>query len=547
MVTVNTEYATDDPENLCGESYFGSRNFWFMVDGDNSFKQLDVVRTDGTYPGIQAFIFSGECGQLECLGSGPFFYAEAGKTYYMNLGGAAFYGELQVTLQCSDGAENDLCQDALPITCGEQVTGTFNIVKPCDYADPCRDFLYYKRVWYQFTGNGSLINLKLTTTGYNSHRVRVAVFTGGCCNPEEIRYSYIGDSDFNGSAHKDVYFLSEEGAQYLIAAEQFFITVEDASFDLTLNCLDLADFHLCENARQLQNEIETDVEVGDYFVGSTYNQLYGLVKWKGSGGVDTLTIYGENSTFPNAVFTLLPDGGCAIRFPISGTIASEILRDDQKVVYVLPTLSGDDYLIRIGRGPNYTSPRDTILAMMKLGAEINSCVIALPDEIQATSTDESISVPFSLNGGDFPFNFYIRGSDEGPTYFNYSILDHNIELYGTWTKGLKLVEFSNETCRGYGTFNLVFTDLPDHICPDSIYCPDQIVHLGVPLNSNKYQAQFDIKSNAQIMQGSQVTYQATQQILLNPGFEVFQGATLQVDLGGCREETSSPSSIGLKD
>ena len=24
MVTVNTEYATDDPENLCGESYFGS-------------------------------------------------------------------------------------------------------------------------------------------------------------------------------------------------------------------------------------------------------------------------------------------------------------------------------------------------------------------------------------------------------------------------------------------------------------------------------------------------------------------------------------------
>ena len=188
------------------------RNIWFTVDGDNSFKQLDVVRTDGTYPGIQAFVFSGECGQLDCMGSGPFFYAEAGKKYYINLGGGAFYGELQITLQCSDGAENDLCHDALPITCGQLVTGTFNRVKPCDYADPCQDFLDYKRVWYQFTGNGSLINLKLTTTAYNSHLVRVAVFSGGCCNPEEIRYSYIGDSDFNGSAHKDVYFLSEEGA-----------------------------------------------------------------------------------------------------------------------------------------------------------------------------------------------------------------------------------------------------------------------------------------------------------------------------------------------
>lgn len=92
-------------------------------------------------------------------------------------------------------------------------------------------------------------------------------------------------------------------------------------------------------------------------------------------------------------------------------------------------------------------------------------------------------------------------------------------------------------------FHLVFTDLPDRICPDSIYCPDQIVHLGEPLNSSKYQAQFDIKSNAQIIQGSQVIYQATQQILFNPGFEVFEGATLEVKLAGCREENSGQIEI----
>ena len=173
---------------------------------------------------------------------------------------------------------------------------------------------------------------------------------------------------------------------------------------------------------------------------------------------------------------------------------------------------------------------------MKMGSATYACALVLPDELQAVTTDQPIILPFDLTDGEYPINVYIKNSDNGPTYFNTFFETGNVELYSDWTGGLKLVEFFNETCRGYSMFNLVFTDLPDHICPDSIYCPDQIIHLGVPLNSNKYQAQFDIKSNARIIQGSQVVYQATQQILLNPGFEVFRGATLEVDLGACREE-----------
>jgi hypothetical protein len=152
-----------------------------------------------------------------------------------------------------------------------------------------------------------------------------------------------------------------------------------------------------------------------------------------------------------------------------------------------------------------------------------------------------------LNGVEFPIDIFIKNSDNGPTYYNTFYEAQSIELYSNWSEGLKLVEYFNETCRGYGMFNLIFTDLPDHVCPDSIYCPDQIVHLGEPLNSNKYQAQFDIKSNAQIMIGSQVVYRATQQILLNPGFEVFQGASLQVDLGGCREETTQSIPVSQRE
>ena len=80
-------------------------------------------------------------------------------------------------------------------------------------------------------------------------------------------------------------------------------------------------------------------------------------------------------------------------------------------------------------------------------------------------------------------------------------------------------------------FNLVFTDLPDHICPDSIYCPDQIVHLGVS-RLIRVNIRRNLISNRmpKLFKEVRSFIRRPQQILFNPGFEVFQGATLEVDL-----------------
>ncbi|MCB0666111.1 MAG: hypothetical protein KDC80_09830, partial [Saprospiraceae bacterium] len=84
-IIVNTNYATDDNQNICGEGGVGSKNIWFSVEGNDSFKEIVMEGPDGAFTGNQVFIFTGSCDSLECLGPGNFIYAVSGRTYFFNV------------------------------------------------------------------------------------------------------------------------------------------------------------------------------------------------------------------------------------------------------------------------------------------------------------------------------------------------------------------------------------------------------------------------------------------------------------------------------
>lgn len=536
QLLVNTNYATDDVQNICGEGGIGNRNIWFTVEGDNSFKELEITRPDGNYTGTQVFVFSGECHTLECLGTGNFVYAESGKNYFFNVVSGGFSDEILVRLLCSQPAVNDLCDQATAISCGETRQGTFNNVLPCDYADPCEQFTQYKRVWFRFTGNGDLAKLTLNTNQFNSHLVRLAVFQGDCCQPREISYDFNSDPTRNSGSMQEVFFYAGIGESYLIAVEQLFVIVESSEFSLTLTCLPPGEYPVCENAMYLPENEMVNLDLGDYYRGSIYNPLSGLARWKGSGGEDTLMILGGLDIYPVAFFTLLPDGECTLRKSISNSVATEIFRDEEKVTYILPSEKDEEYLIRIERNPNYESISDKIPLLMRSAQSQNSCDVVLPTSLELTSTESSFVLPYQMSGIDFPVNIFISDGANGPTYFATLNGMEPLEFPNNFSPGLKLLEVYNNSCHTYGTFEIVYTDLPDHICPDSLYCPDILVHLEVPVSTNKYQAQHEIETKGQLHPGSEVIYQAGELIELKPGFEVPQGSVLQIQIGGCRED-----------
>lgn len=123
---------------------------------------------------------------------------------------------------------NDLCPDALPLVCGDTVTGT--TVGSTSTGEPgtCGTGPGAPGNYYTFTGTGELIQLAMCNSTYDT---KLQVFTGAC-----DALTCVDGNDDSCGLQSEVDFLSEEGIEYTIYVFGFGTSVGD--YELTVTCIE---------------------------------------------------------------------------------------------------------------------------------------------------------------------------------------------------------------------------------------------------------------------------------------------------------------------
>lgn len=193
-VTGNTDEASSDSFPACGTSNFGAPGAWYQTVGTG----LEITASlCGSNYDTKLWIFEGTCGSLVCVNGNDDFCgldsqvswdSDDGTTYYILVSGfsSSSSGDFILDLECEDddnggGDDNDLCDGATEILCGETVTGSTADGATSDDAPAfCGTSLTSSAGrWYSFTGIGDDVTVTTCNPGTN-YDTKLGVFSGSC-------------------------------------------------------------------------------------------------------------------------------------------------------------------------------------------------------------------------------------------------------------------------------------------------------------------------------------------------------------------------------
>ena len=126
---------------------------------------------------------------------------------------------------------NDLCEDAIPINCGQTLSGSTIDATNTGALFFCIDFFLMETggVWYAFVGNGQIVTASLCGSGFDT---QIGIFAGSCGNLECVA----ANDDFC-DLQSQVSFLSLEGVTYFIYVTGY-EAGDEGDFTLSLTCED---------------------------------------------------------------------------------------------------------------------------------------------------------------------------------------------------------------------------------------------------------------------------------------------------------------------
>ncbi|MBK8611566.1 MAG: hypothetical protein IPL84_16905 [Chitinophagaceae bacterium] len=137
-----------------------------------------------------------------------------------------------ITVNPPAGPVNDLCVNALPITCGSTVSGT-TVGATFDAAGTCVTTNTAPGVWYSFTGDGSYVTLSTCSAG-TGYDTKLSVFSGSCGSLVCVTGN---DDDFTcgfSIFQSKVAFQSITGTTYFVLVHGF--GAATGVFDLNMTC-----------------------------------------------------------------------------------------------------------------------------------------------------------------------------------------------------------------------------------------------------------------------------------------------------------------------
>jgi hypothetical protein len=200
--------------SLCGSSYDT------ILTAYDDCSLANVVATNDDACGLQSEIS---------------FLSDGTTTYYFavdGFGGAA--GAFDIAVTCVDPPENDTCDGALPISCGETIAGTTNNATiDTNVAPDCGTTVTSPGVWYVYEDTSGLvtditISMCNGNTAYDS---KLSVYTGDCGAPP---LTCVTGNDDSCGLQSEVSFQSDGATTYYILVHGFGGATGD--FELEMNC-----------------------------------------------------------------------------------------------------------------------------------------------------------------------------------------------------------------------------------------------------------------------------------------------------------------------
>ncbi|MCA1761928.1 MAG: hypothetical protein LC664_02865 [Flavobacteriales bacterium] len=175
---------------------------WYVLDVDSPSEVSLETCFEGTTFDTDISVFTGSCGDLECYsgfsedgyddgeaacefssfaagGPGAVFTAPAG-SYYILISGFSFglAGNFDLSVSCESLIpDNDDCEDAIAISCGQSVSGNTEFASSSGQSPTCASG-NFQDVYYKFTGLPGQ-NYTVTVNGDDYDGV-LAAYTGSC-------------------------------------------------------------------------------------------------------------------------------------------------------------------------------------------------------------------------------------------------------------------------------------------------------------------------------------------------------------------------------
>ncbi len=435
-VSGTTIFATEEYLHTnCGTTR--DRDVWYKVVGTDQivelFTDMPFRMSFQVYDSSCAGILSNCIGD-DFLGNSFTFFAELGEEYLINIFDA-YNEEFAFSINCSTPIANDECDEALLLSCGDNVSGSAQFLTLNDSNASCHD---YPDVWYKIIGDGSV--LKFVFEDSDSEVLSFQIYENGC-----LSTSQPCDNFFTiGTSSPNFTFLTEPGIEYLISLAPNGFNQFGYNFNFSIECFDEIVNDQCENAinigcgDQVNGNLE-NTTFTDFSDGCNY--IYGNDIWYsflGDGQIYEFTIL-DNDV--DHLRLLVSSESCTSTYfncfePIELLYNSNGYNENDSGLFA--TQNGVQYWIRVSSDSTFPSGEYSF-QLRCIEAEPNDdCVNAIPvvcDQQYAVNL-ASASFSDSYNGCDYegdPDVWYILSGDGNIYSFNYENSDNDLISFRIYT------------------------------------------------------------------------------------------------------------------
>ncbi len=259
MPPVDNDACMDAIAVACGDTVTGdtsdntdqggantSPDEWFKFTGTGSPEIVTVSLCDGgtgydsvisvydSCGGTQVVVNDDSCG----LQSEASFLSDGTTTYYIAVEGfGTNSGAFSLAVTCAPLAPNDLCENAIAISCGDSIMGTTNNSTIDDAVAPlCDTGVTSPGVWYVFDDTSGLASDVTITLcgGGTAYDSKLSVYTGDCGAPPLT--CVVGNDDSCG-LQSEVSFSSDGNTTFYVLVHGFGGQTGDFSLDITCDLI----------------------------------------------------------------------------------------------------------------------------------------------------------------------------------------------------------------------------------------------------------------------------------------------------------------------
>ncbi len=318
LIAASTQGVTSEQFSNSCDFFFRSPAVWYVVAGTGGLLRAHTC-SDITNFDTVISVYSGRCGDLECVGtdddscvratSSITWQTELSVNYYIRVNGFGDWltGDFGLTVSSFEPAVNDFCDGAIALALDEKLEGSMDRASGGDEMIDCFSAFNEPSLWYYVDGTG--MALKVTACLPNSTFYGgMQIFKGSKCSDlvcEGIPFDGTLTTGMECESQSAVSrFVAEEGERYyilLIASGDFFGT--NSTFEISV-----AEF---ESAPNDNCEMAISTEISDSaIIGSTYNAL-----------AENVTCGNFNSGFTSGVwYSVIGTGGALV----ASTCSSEL-------------------------------------------------------------------------------------------------------------------------------------------------------------------------------------------------------------------------------